>query len=75
MGLVMSNSSMVIFFRNSETAVTPSERSMPKRVISKNVRSCPTSVMSVPCRVVTSLGGFAPSICWARRPVMAWGIA
>ena len=74
-GFVISNSSTVIFFRNSETAVTPSERSIPNFVISKNVRSWPTSVMSVPCSVVISLGGVAPSICWARMPVMAWGIA
>ena len=70
-----SNSSTVIRLRNSETAVTPSERSMPKRVISKNERSWPTSVMSVPWRVVTSRGACVPSICWARKPVIAWGIA
>ena len=37
--------------------MTPSDCSMPKRVISKNERSWPTSVMSVPCSVVMSLGG------------------
>ena len=55
--------------------MTPLERSIPKRVISKNERSWPTRVMSVPCRVVISFGGLFPSICWARSPAMAWGIA
>ena len=70
-----SNSSTVIRLRNSETAVTPCDFMMPNRVISKKVRSWPTSVMSVPCRVVIRRGGFSPSICWASRPVIAWGIA
>jgi hypothetical protein len=60
------NSSTVIRFRNSETAVTPLERSMPKRVISKNERSCPTSVMSVPCSVVMSRGALSPRMPCAR---------
>ena len=48
---------------------------MPKRVISKKERSWPTIVMSVPCRVVTMRGAPLPSICWARNPAIAWGIA
>ena len=66
---------MVMRLRNSETAVTASERSMPKRVISKKERSWPTMVMSVPWSVVTMRGALAPSICWARKPAMAWGMA
>ena len=69
------NSATVIRRRNSETAVTASERSMPNRVISKNERSWPTIVMSVPCSVVTMRGAPLPSICWARKPAIAWGIA
>ena len=74
-GFLIWNSSTVMRRRNSETAVTPSLRSMPNFVISKNERSWPTSVTSVPWRVVTSLGGLAPSISWARSPAMAWGMA
>ena len=74
-GFLISNSSTVIRRRNSETAVTPSDCSMPKRVISKNERSWPTSVMSVPCSVVISFGARGPSICCARKPEMACGIA
>ena len=75
MGFLIWNSSTVMRRRNSETAVTPWLRSMPNLVISKNDRSWPTRVTSVPWRVVTSLGGFWPSISWASRPAMAWGIA
>ena len=66
-----SNSSTVIRFRNSETAVTPSDCSMPKRVISKNDRSWPTSVMSVPCSVVTTPSGRGATICLARYALAA----
>ena len=46
-------------FRNCDTAVIRSERSMENFVIGWNDGSCPTMVMSVPCSVVTiaELGG------------------
>ena len=61
--------------RKPDTAVTASECSIPKRVISKNERSWPTIVMSVPWSVVTMRGAPLPSICWARKPAIACGIA
>ena len=66
---------MVMRCRKSDTAVTASERSIPKRVISKKERSWPTIVMSVPCSVVTMRGAPLPSICCARKPAIACGIA
>jgi len=69
------NSAAVIRRRNSDTAVTASEWSIPKRVISKNERSWPTIVMSVPWSVVTIRGAPSPSICCARKPAIACGIA
>ncbi len=56
MGFVIWNSAAVIRWRKPETAVTASDRSIPKRVISKKERSCPTIVMSVPWSVVTMRG-------------------
>src|SRR2546428_2742847 len=48
------NARYVSSFRNSETAVTASDRSIENLVIVKYEGSCPTSVMSVPWRVVTT---------------------
>ena len=56
MGFVIWNSAAVMRWRKPDTAVTASERSIPKRVISKKERSWPTIVMSVPCSVVTMRG-------------------
>ena len=42
--------------RLSETAVTPSDWSMQKPIVSAYDGSLPTSVMSVPCSVVTTRG-------------------
>ena len=39
--------------RNFEIAVTPSLAAIANRVTSRYERSLPTSVMSVPCKVVT----------------------
>ena len=62
--------------RNSDTAVRPSDCLMEKRVISRNDRSCPTRVMSVPCRVVMIFSGvFSPSISLAIHAEVACGMA
>ncbi len=54
----------------------PSDLAMEKRVISQNERSCPTSVMSVPCSVVMILSGCpSPSISLAIQAEVAWGMA
>ena len=42
--------------RLSETAVTPSDRSIEKATVSEYDGSLPTSVMSVPCSVVMTCG-------------------
>ena len=67
---------MVSSLRNAETAVTASERSMENLVMAWKLSSWPTSVMSVPWRVVITFtlcpGG---SISRAIHAVVAWGIA
>ena len=44
-------------FRLSDTAVTPSDCSMQNATASEYDGSLPSSVMSVPCSVVITLGG------------------
>ena len=51
---------------DADGAVTPSDCSIEKRVIGRYDGSLPTSVMSVPCSVVTTRGARAPRICCAR---------
>ena len=53
MWFLTSNSRRVRSRRYCEIAVTPSLCSIEKRVIGRYERSSPTSVMSVPCSVVT----------------------
>ena len=47
--------------RLSDTAVTPSDCSIENATVSEYEGSLPTSVMSVPCSVVTTCGARAPS--------------
>ena len=61
----------VSFRRLSDTAVTPSDCSIENATVSEYERSLPTSVMSVPCSVVTTRGTRPPPaevsrICRAR---------
>ena len=81
MGVCTSKTSMVRFFRYSEIDVTPSLWSMEKRVIGRYDGSEPTSVMSVPCSVVT-YGRRRPlrvrshaSICRASMALTECGMA
>ena len=60
MGRSMPKVSCVACLRYTETAVTASLRSMPNLVILKNCGSLPTSVMSVPCSVVTTFSRLPP---------------
>ena len=63
-------------FRNSETAVSPWERRMEKLVIGRNEGWSPTSVMSVPCSVVTmGRSRSGASISRATQADVAWGMA
>ena len=62
--------------RYAETAVTTSDRSMENLVMAKKLDSWPTSVMSVPCRVVMTCKSRSPrSISRARKAVVACGMA
>jgi hypothetical protein len=65
--------------RLSETAVAPSARSIENATISEYDGSLPTTVMSVPCIVVTTFGtGLCPlasRTCLARSAAAACGIA
>ncbi len=62
--------------RYSETAVSPSDSRIEKRVIAWKDGCSPTRVMSVPCSVVTILSGLSPSsIRRARNADAACGIA
>ena len=66
----------VTSLRKCETAVTPCERMIEKRVMGWKEGCSPTSVMSVPCRVVTSGGPpFSSSISRAIQAEVAWGMA
>ena len=56
----MPSAAIVSAFRLRETAVTPCERSMEKATTRAYDGSLPTSVMSVPCSVVTVRGGMTP---------------
>jgi len=62
----MSRFSCVARSRNFDGTVSPSLCKIEKRVIGKKVRSLPTRVMSVPCKVVTMRGAARPKICRAR---------
>ena len=52
----------------NSTASTPTANAYRKNGVK-------TAGPGVPCRVVTSRGALSPSICWARKPAIAWGIA
>ena len=52
----MPSSAQVSVLRLCDTAVTPSDWSMQKATVSVYEGSLPTSVMSVPCRVVITEG-------------------
>ena len=65
-------------FRLSETAVTPSDWLIENATVSEYNESLPSSVMSVPCSVVTMRGTgppFAMRICRARYAAVACGTA
>ena len=66
MGFCTPKTRTVSSRRKVETAVTASLCSIMKRVMGKNEGSCPTRVMSVPCRVVTTFSRSGPTICRAR---------
>ena len=71
-----AKSRTVSAFRYSETAVSPWERRMEKRVISWKDGCSPTSVMSVPCSVVTIGRSRCPaSISRATHADVACGMA
>ena len=55
--------------------VTASLAMIENRVRGRKLGSLPTSVMSVPCNVVTTAGAFFPSTWRARYALMACGIA
>ena len=57
MSRAMPSSRWVSAFRLSDTAVTPSDCSMQNATVSEYDGSLPSSVMSVPCSVVITLGG------------------
>ncbi len=56
MSLGVASSRSVSAFKLSETAVTPSDCSIEKAIVSEYDRSLPSSVMSVPCSVVMTDG-------------------
>ncbi len=63
--------------RKSETAVSPADFRMEKRVMAWKEGWSPNRVMSVPCRVVTT-GSSSPvsrSISRATQAEVAWGMA
>ena len=71
-----SKSRTVTSFRKRDTAVTPCERMIEKRVMGWKEGCSPTRVTSVPCRVVTRGGPpFSSSIARAIQADVAWGIA
>ena len=73
---VQPNASYVSSRRYSDTAVTASDFSIENLVTVKNDLSCPTSVMSVPCSVVTILRSCrGRSISLARNAAVACGTA
>ncbi len=61
--------------KRSASAAPAPDFSMPNRVTGRYERSCPTMVMSVPCRVVTIPSGRGRIISRARYAEMACGIA
>jgi len=62
--------------KKADTAVTASDCSIENLVSVKYEGSCPTSVMSVPCSVVTILRSRSSFIiCFASHAVAACGIA
>jgi hypothetical protein len=73
------NSVRVAWRRLSDTAVAPSACSIENATISEYDGSLPTTVMSVPCSVVTTRGAVAPlvasSTCRASSAAVACGIA
>ncbi len=79
MSRVTHSSRRVLSLRLCDTAVTPSDRSIENATISEYDGSLPTSVMSVPCSVVTTRG--APPCppdartCCDSRAAVACGIA
>ena len=79
MSCSMPSAPIVSAFRLWETAVTRSDRSMQNATTRAYDGSLPTSVMSVPCRVVTVLGvatpGAAASISRAMYAAAACGTA
>ena len=65
--------------RLAETAVTPSDCWIENATICEYEESFPTSVMSVPCSVVTTFGALPPSVCAStcreRNAAVACGTA
>ena len=73
---VQPNARYVSSRRYDETAVTASDCSIETLVIVKYDGSCPTSVMSVPCSVVTTFRSrWCRIICFASHAAVACGIA
>ena len=76
---VTHSSVCVAAARLCDTAVTPSDRSIEYATISEYDGSLPTSVMSVPCRVVTTRpAGLCPpdsSTCFDSSAAVACGMA
>ncbi len=74
-GLATPKKSTVRVRIYSLIVVIPSDRSIENFVIGKYERSAPTSVMSVPCRVVINGSRRLVVICCASSAEMECGIA